>query len=246
MRVESFAIYMLQLKSQAIQTAMIGDWEKAISLNKLILEEDPEDIDTLNRLAFAFLSQGSNKNAKTLYQKVLLLDMKNPIALRNLKRLTDDSTKKTSFQLGNFFIEEPGKTKIIELINVADKKIISHLRSGEKLTLSIKRMKIFAIDQNNQYIGMLPDDLCKRLIKFIHAGNKYEAYTRTAESTKISIFIRELKRVKRYKDQPSFVYTEKAKLSLDNNSNSMKSHNEDKDVKTKKNQSPAEEPETSD
>src|SRR5664279_4407503 len=109
MRVESLAIYMSQLKSQAIQTALVGDWEKAITLNKLILEEDPDEIDTLNRLAFAFLSQGNNKNAKTLYQKVLSLDMKNPIALRNLKRLTEESSKKVSFQLGNFFIEEPGK-----------------------------------------------------------------------------------------------------------------------------------------
>ncbi len=209
---------MSQLKPQAIQTALVGNWENAIAINKLILQEDPDDIDTLNRLAFAFLSQGNIKEAKNLYQKVLSLDMKNPIALRNLKRLSDVYTKRVNFHLNNLFIEEPGKTKIIELINVADKKIITHLRSGERLTLSIKRMKIFALDQDSQYIGMLPDDLCKRLIKFIHAGNKYEAYARTAESNKISIFIRELKRVNKYKNQPSFVSTEKVKLSFDVNS----------------------------
>jgi tetratricopeptide (TPR) repeat protein len=226
---------MSQLKSQAIQTALVGDWENAISLNKLILQEEPSDIDTLNRLAFAFLSQGNIKDAKSLYQKVLSLDMKNPIALRNLKRLPEVSTKRINFHVSNLFIEEPGKTKIIELINVADKKIISHLRSGEKLTLCIKRMKIFALDQDNQYIGMLPDDLCKRLIKFIHYGNKYEAYTRTAESNKITIFIRELKRVKKYKNQPSFVYIEKVKLSFDNNANSVKIHQDNKNGKSQKN-----------
>ncbi len=78
-------------------------------------------------------------------------------------------------------------------------------------------MKIFALDQDNKYIGMLPDDLCKRLIKFIHGGNKYEAYTRTTANNKISIFIRELKRVKRYKNNPSFISTEKVKLSIANN-----------------------------
>lgn len=204
---------MLQIKSQAIQTALVGDWENAIALNELILREEPNDIDTLNRLAFAFLSIRKIKQAKTIYEKVLILDMQNPIAIRNLKRLNDPSKKRTNFHINNLFIEEPGKTKIIELINIADKKIIFHLRSGERLTLCIKRMKIFALDQDNQYIGMLPDDLCKRLIKFIKAGNKYEAYTRTAESNKITIFIRELKRVNRYKNQPSFISTEKTKLS---------------------------------
>lgn len=217
----------MQLKSQAIQTALVGDWEKAVTLNKLILQEEPNDIDTLNRLAFAFLSQGKIADAKHLYQKVLNLDMKNPIASRNIKRLNDVCTSRANVHLNNLFIEEPGKTKIIELINVADKKIISHLRSGEKLTLCIKRMKIFALDQDNQYIGMLPADLCKRLIKFINGGNKYEAYTRTAESNKITVFIRELKRVKRYKDQPSFTSGETVKkLSLENNVVSMKVQSE--------------------
>lgn len=217
---------MSQLKSQAIQTALVGDWENAIALNKSILLEEPNDIDTLNRLAFAFLSQGKIKDAKKIYEKVLLLDMQNPIAIRNLKRLDDPSTKKTNFQINNMFIEESGKTKIIELINVADKKIISNLRSGEKLALCIKRMKIFALDQDNQYIGMLPDDLCKRLIKFINVGNKYEAYARTVEINKITIFIRELKRIKRYKDQPSFVSTEKTKLAFAHNGPASKTPSE--------------------
>ncbi len=223
---------MSQIKSQAIQTALVGDWENAITLNELILQEEPNDIDTLNRLAFAFLSMGKIKDAKSLYEKVLILDMQNPIAIRNLKRLDDPSTKRTNFYINNLFIEEPGKTKIIELINVADKKIISQLRSGERLTLCIKRMKIFALDQDNQYIGMLPDDLCKRLIKFIHVGNKYEAYTRTAESNKITIFIRELKRINRYKNQPSFVSTEKTKLFYTNNTLSTKNQLKNKNEKT--------------
>ena len=75
-------------------------------------------------------------------------------------------------------------------------------------------MKIFALDQDDQYIGMLPDDLGKRLIKFINEGNIYEACARTVNSNKITIFIRELKKVKKYKDQPSFASTEKAKFSL--------------------------------
>lgn len=206
---------MISLKSQAIQTALVGDWSNAININQLILQEEPNDIDTLNRLAFAFMSLGNIKDAKGLYEKVLSLDMRNPIAIRNLKRLNESKTKKISTPLNNLFIEEPGKTKVIELINIADKKIISHLRSGEMLLVRIKRNKIFALDLENQFIGMLPDDICQRLIKFINGGNQYEAYVRTVDNNRVSIFIRETKRVKRYKNEPSFLSTEKGKLSLE-------------------------------
>jgi tetratricopeptide (TPR) repeat protein len=215
------------LKTQAIQTALTGDWQKAIDLNQLILNEEPEDIDTLNRLAFAFLSVGNPKDAKNLYEKVLALDMQNPIAIRNLKRLYDVNAKKV-ITINNLFIEEPGKTKVMDLINIADKKVITHLRSGEKLDLKIKRSRIFAYDLDNQFIGMLPDDTCQRLIKFIEAGNEYEAYVRTVDSNKVSIFIREIKRVKKFKNQPSFVSaSEKTKLSFSSNSKTRSNHHAD-------------------
>jgi hypothetical protein len=215
---------MLTLKSQAIQTALVGDWLTAINLNQLILNDEPNDIDTLNRLAFAFLSSGNPKDAKNLYEKVLMLDMKNPIAIRNLKRLNDVNLKRMPITINNLFIEEPGKTKVMELINIADKKVIAHLRSGEKLDLKIKRSKIFAYDLEDQFIGMLPDDICQRLINFMSAGNEYEAYVRTVDSNKISVFLREVKRVNKFKNQPSFVSgSDKAKLSLTSSSAKGKS-----------------------
>lgn len=206
---------MLTIKSQAIQTALVGDWPTAIDLNQQILQNDPNDIDTLNRLAFAFLSSGDPKNAKEVYEKVLSLDMQNPIAIRNIKRLNDVNIKRPSITINNLFIEEPGKTKVIELNNIAEKKVISHLRSGEKLELKIKRSKIFAYDLEDQFVGMLPDDLGQRLIKFMEVGNEYEAYVRTVDSNKVSVFIRETKRTKKFSNQPSFVSNnEKPKLTI--------------------------------
>src|SRR5579885_812538 len=204
---------MASLKAQAIQTALVGDWMNAITLNRQILDGEPNDIDTLNRLAFAFLSLGHTKDAKNLYEKVLSLDMKNPIALRNLQRLNNNKTLRPSIQLNNLFIEEPGKTKIIELLNVADKKILAPLRCGEELRLRIKRNKLFVLDLQNHYTGMLPDDIGQRLIRFIKGGNIYSAYVKTVANNYVSIFIREEKQVKRYLHQPSFVATDsRAKL----------------------------------
>jgi len=206
---------MLSLKSQAIQTALVGDWSNAINLNEQILKDYPDDINTLNRLGFAFLSLGNIKDAKTVYEKVLSLDMKNPIAIRNLKRLNGTNNIKINTPLNNLFIEETGKTKIIELVNIAEKKVISHLRSGESITIRIKRNKIFALDSENRYIGMLPDDICKRLTEFMNGGNIYDAYVWAADDSKICIFIREVKRVKRYSNQPSFVSSEKSNIPIE-------------------------------
>ncbi len=209
---------MTQLKIQAIQTALLGDWTNAIQLNQTILEETPEDIDTLNRLAFALTSIGNTKEAKSLYQQVLALDVQNPIALRNLKRLQEGITPSKTNSLppahvSNLFIEEPGRTKVIDLLNVADKKVIAPLRSGETLLIVIKRMKVFMLDQNKHYIGMLPDDIGRRLIRFMNDGNQYEAYVKSVDgNNKVTIFAREVKKTTKFKNQPSFLPTDRSRL----------------------------------
>lgn len=202
---------MIQLKTQAIHTALTGDWQNAVNINQLLLQENPSDIDTLNRLAFAYLSLGNIQEAKNTYQKVLLLDQQNPIALKNLKRL-NGNLQPVSTTMNNIFIEEPGKTKIVEIRNIAEQKIISRLYCGQSLTLSIKRMKIFLHDDKGQYIGMLPDDLGRRLMLFIQGGNSYEAFVKTATHNKVVVFLRESKRAPKFKNQPSFISSEKTKF----------------------------------
>lgn len=214
---------MTLLKSQAIQTALTGDWDTAIQINQELLEENPNDLETLNRLAFALTVVGKTKEAKKNYQKVLSIDEQNPIALKNLKRLNSSSKKilcNPEFSLTNqandMFIEETGKTKVIELVNLATPKIIMNLITGELLTLCIKRLKIFILDGKKQYIGMLPEDIGKRLIKFMKGGNTYEACVKAVEDRHVVIFIREVKRTSRFKNQPSFISGDKTKSTLTN------------------------------
>jgi len=199
-------------KNLAIQTALSGDWQNATSINKALLNDDPNDIEALNRLAFAFTILGKIKQAKTTYKKVLGLDSLNPIAIRNLKRLADAKTLGKSVKkpssvtfVHKTFLEETGKTKIIELINLAPPRITANLRIGQPLNTCIKRLKIFIQDMEKQYIGVLPDDIGKRLIKFIKGGNKYETYVRSASNHSVVIFIKEVKRATRFNNQPSFL-----------------------------------------
>lgn len=219
---------MTAIKAQAIQTALMGDWENAITLNRQLLKENPQDIDTLNRLAFAFCVLGKIKEAKGTYQKVLNIDKKNPIALKNLKKLSGfqplpgdkgKKDKKGMLQIfthaNNLFLEESGKTKIVELVNVAQPKVISSILTGEQLLLRVKRLKVFVLDEKNRYVGMLPDNIAKRLIVFIKGGNSYEAYVKSIQNNHVSVFIKETKRTNKFKNQPSFTLGEKGKIKME-------------------------------
>lgn len=208
----------MTLKNQAIQTALQGDWENAITLNKSLIRDDPLDIDAFNRLALAFTITGKIKEAKTTYNKVLKIDPLNSIALRNLKRLKEKKVffdnGRTKTLINNKFLEEPGKTKVVELINIAQPRIVESLRTGQSVEISVKRLKIF-ISEGKQYIGVLPDDIAKRLIKFIKSGCVYDAYIKSASGHKVSVFIKETKKSARFKDQPSFTMLSDNPLSLD-------------------------------
>jgi len=209
----------MTLKNQAIQTALQGNWQEAILINKSLIKEDPLDVDALNRLALAYAIIGKPKEARSTYQKVLELDPLNPIAIRNLKKLKDKGlnlAKGTSISgcINNKFLEEPGKTKVVELVNIAQPTVVEALQTGQSLELSIKRLKIFALE-GTQYIGVLPDDIARRLIKFIKNGCKYEAYVKSSNQHKVTIFIKEIKKTSRYKDQPSFTSITDSPLALD-------------------------------
>jgi tetratricopeptide (TPR) repeat protein len=204
-------------KSQAIQTALNGNWEVAITINEEILSENPTDIETLNRLAFAYTVSGRVKDAKQTYERVLEIDIFNPIALRNLKRLGEFTPGKAAngFQICNdMFLEESGKTKILSLLNTAQPKLLKSLQVGQVLQLSIKRLKIFVLDAEHQYIGMLPDNIGKRLIKFINGGNVYEVYVKSVDLHNVVVFVKEKKKAARFKNQSSFSSSEKTNFTI--------------------------------
>lgn len=197
-------------KNQAIDIALKGDWVKALEINKILLEENPNDVEALNRIGLAYTVLGKHDKAKKAYQKVLEIDSLNSIALKNIKKFSKNSKKAVvdiDFRVNNIFLEETGKTKIVDLINLAQSEVLTTLRTGQSVELIIKRLKVFVTHKDKKYIGVLPDDIGKRLIKFIKGGNKYEAFIRSASHNSTTVFIRELKRALRFKDHPSFLIT---------------------------------------
>lgn len=211
---------MILLKDKAIQAMLLGNWENAASLNKTLISENPNDIDALNRLAYAFTVLGKIKDAKLAYKKVLKIDVLNQIAIRNMKKLSEMGPKQIAKNLSSvkgvnsIFLEETGKTKIISLVNTAQPKIIALLTAGQSVVMTAKRSKIFIQNQNKQYLGVLPDDIGKRLIKLIKAGNTYETCIKSATEHNVCVFIKETKRVSRYRNQPSFPQAADQELGL--------------------------------
>lgn len=204
---------MTPLKDLAIKYALESNWKLAAQTNESILDQNSDDIESLNRLGFALIKLGKYKKAKETYKKVLIVDKTNPIATKNLKKLEMMSKQKVGdapdnyqpgINLQDMFIEEAGKTRTVELKNLADKKNLSMLQPGDKVNLVIKRSKIFIQTNNKQYIGMLPDSVGSRLIKFMKGGNEYSAFVKASDEKNVTVFLKETKKMKKFQNQPSF------------------------------------------
>lgn len=202
------------LKDLAVQYALQNKWQDACLVNEELLKARPDDVESLNRLGFAYIKLGKLKLAKDIYKKVIIFDKTNPIALKNLKKIETISkqgnstnqnyTPQNLINLQDLYIEEAGKTRTIDLKNLADKKVLSLLQPGDSVKLSIKRSKVFVQTIDDKYIGMLPEDVGTRLISFMKGGNEYHAYLKAIDEKLVIIFIKETKRAARFKNQPSF------------------------------------------
>ena len=205
----------IPLKDLAIKFALQNNWEEAYKINSQILEADENDIEALNRMAFSLIKLGKYKKAKLAYQKVVEIDKTNPIALKNLKKLDNVTREKLKDQgqspiishIHDVFIEEAGKTKTTELKNLTDKKSLSLLQTGDNVTLVVKRSKIFVLSSDKKYIGMLPDNIGMRLVTFMKGGNEYQACIKALDEKTVTVFIKEVKKVAKFKNQPSFSAT---------------------------------------
>ena len=105
----------------------------------------------------------------------------------------------------SLFLQEPGKTKIVNLLKVAEPQKLSQAYCGMKLEIMIKNRRITLVSANGDYLGVLPDDINHHLLRLIKGGNKYNLYIKAIKVNGLSILIKEIHRSKRFKNQPSFL-----------------------------------------
>lgn len=196
----------------AIQAALAQDWKEAVRINTALLKDTKNNISLLNRLGFAYMQSGQLTQAKKTFLKVTKLDPYNQIAAKNLKKLglvrQKDLIKHTKSAMTPLsFLEEPGKTKIVECVNTAPLAALSTVSPGEEVELKAKNHVVEARSTRNVYLGALPDDVSFRLIKFLAVGNTYQALVKSVGKNSLILFLRELTRGKRFANQPSFTST---------------------------------------
>ncbi len=197
----------LEPKTQeSIEAALAQDWEKALELNLELVKKYPDDAETLNRLARAYLELGQVSKAKTSYNKVLKLDQYNSIAANNLKRLAnikkEDIQNAQSTINGNInldiFLEEPGKTKVIKIFDLAMPRILAGLRIGDRLNLEAKKDDVIVFSAERKRLGKIDAETSKTLSKALRAGSKFVALVKSvrmkssSSDSALSIFVKEI------------------------------------------------------
>lgn len=202
------------LEGQAVSAALDYNWDLAIEINKKILKNNPEDIETLNRLARAYFETGNITKSRQTYKSVTDLDGFNVIAKKNLTRLNRLTTNQKLPTVGgekqNFrelfqkLASEPGKTKVVSLVKIGDPTLLSKLASGDKLKISPKKHSIELCTFDNKHVGNLPDDLSFRLLKLIEAGNTYDCCIKSVTLKEVQIIMFEISRGKSLANHPSF------------------------------------------
>ena len=191
----------------AINLALSGSWKEASLVNKKIIGANPKDIDALNRLARAQAELGEVSHAKKTTVKVLKLDPFNSIAMKSLKKwkgLKSGETQKGTILPTQLFLEEPGRTRIVPLLNTADTNLLARLDAGDEVSINPRSHRISVLSQDGKYLGRLPDDLSARVRKLINHGYQYRIVVKSIEDREIKIFIREVKRPKEFEDLNSF------------------------------------------
>ena len=196
------------LETAALQAAYAGDWQQVIKSNLQIVKEDPQNLAALNRLAKAHLELGHPHKAVTFYKQVLKIDRYNTIAQKNLQRLEHYSANgKTHVPkqiYSSSFIEEPGITKSVHLVNTCEQSILAQVNGGDKVNLTSKKRFIAVTSIDGLYLGKIPEDLSLRLNVLIQGGNQYQAWVQSIDKHHIKIFIKESLRSNAFKNIPSF------------------------------------------
>lgn len=180
------------IRRQAIQAAKDGNWQTAIELNQQLLTLQPDDTSALNRIGVAYIQLSDLKKAKEMFHSVLEQDRANTIAKKHLEKLDNNQSVSAPSFIKQHFIEEPGKTKTVELHRMANKQSLENVKVGSVCELKLKNRYI-SVSVDGTYVGSLPEDISFRLTKLINSGNEYECFIRSCDGKACTVFLKETK-----------------------------------------------------
>lgn len=187
------------LARKAIQAALSQNWETATSINQEILQKNPQDIDALNRISQAYMRRGLFGKATKASEKVKNIDPLNTIANKCQERCEALKGKKVLEsrigdlkRLQNLFIEIPGHTRIVSLINICEASSLATLNPGQEVMMQPRQRRVVITTIEDDYIGKIPDDLSIRIISFYDEGREYKSHIKSVNRADVKIFIRDI------------------------------------------------------
>ena len=196
-------------EKQAIDAAIASNWETAIKLNQTILKTDKKNVDAMLRLGFANIQMGKIRVAKKHYKKALSIQPGNLAIQESLERIKILESRKVG-RLKNLnlnpylFLDSPGKTKTVTLVNCGQKSVLARLAIGQELSLLAKKWRVDVRSMEGDYVGCLPDDISKRLTIFIKAGSTFSVYVKESNLKHTVVFIKVEKKGKKVAKYVSF------------------------------------------
>jgi tetratricopeptide (TPR) repeat protein len=186
-----------QRSKEAIDLAMQGRWQDAVVINKEIIENFPNDVDTYNRLGRAYMELVDYAKAREAYRRAVELDPYNAIANRNLRRLQDlkepvSLEVETDKVEPHHFIEEIGKAGVVSLYDLAPKEIRARLVAGDKVYLKVDGPILMVENSHGEYLGRVEPRHAQRLSRLILGGNRYTAAIVRSTADMETVIIREV------------------------------------------------------
>jgi hypothetical protein len=182
---------------EAIALAMQSRWQEAITINQSIIEIFPTDIDAYNRLGRAHMEIGEFAKAKNAYNRAIELDPHNPIAQRNLQRLSllpdsQVSVKEERREAApDLFIGEMGKAGVVNLQDLAPKEVLAKVAAGNQVYLKVRGRQLAVENESGDYLGLVEPPHGFRLAKLMEGGNRYTAAIVNIDNNNARVIIRE-------------------------------------------------------
>jgi tetratricopeptide (TPR) repeat protein len=189
-------------QQQAIRAALEGQWDEAVNANLNIVALFPNDVEAYNRLGKAYLELGKYEQALQSYEESLKLEPHNLVARRNAELIRmalerqvprpEDAYKQRKVLDTHIFIEEVGKSGVVDLVDLADLAVLLTLSPGQRLELRLSGSKVLVYDQWDRYIGRLEPKIGSRLASLMAGGNRYEAAVLVVQPEAVKVMVKEV------------------------------------------------------
>jgi hypothetical protein len=215
----------------AIAYALERRWDLAAEENRGLLEENPADVESANRLGKALTELGDVTGAIEAYERAVGIDQTNAIARKNLARLQEQKTAKrvsrpapkaktkvaapgaaprrrvdvaTESLRTAPLIEDFGKSADVPLTRV-NARAVSQVSAGDPAELELTSSGVAVNTSTGTLLGHIDPRTGLRLKRMIEGGNRYSVVVTRAEGSEVEVHVRETHKHPSLVGQASFL-----------------------------------------